>query len=75
MREWGAELLAGDPLALGRRRCDRLARLTGVAPEPIWHWGLIERVSSGLLLLQLGLERSGRQFLNVADAWSDSSAV
>lgn len=35
MREWGAELLAGDPLVLGRRRCRLLARLTGVAPEPI----------------------------------------
>jgi streptomycin 6-kinase len=69
MREWGAELLAGDPVALGRRRCRQLARLTGVAPEPIWQWGFIERTSSGLLLLKLGLDRLAQEFLAVADAW------
>ena len=70
MREWGEELLAGDPLELGRRRCERLARLTGVAPEPIWQWGFIERVSTGLLLHQLGEPRLAREFLAVADAWA-----
>jgi streptomycin 6-kinase len=65
----GAELLAGDPLALGRRRCHQLARLTGVTPEPIWQWGLIERTSSGLLLLKLGLGHLVHEFLAVADAW------
>jgi streptomycin 6-kinase len=70
MREWGGELLAGDPLALGRRRCHRLARLTGVAPEPIWQWGFIERTSTGLLLLKLGLDREAQEFFAVADAWA-----
>jgi streptomycin 6-kinase len=70
MREWGAELLAGDPLAAGRLRCDRLAQLTGVPPEPIWQWGFLERTSSGLLLLELGLEELGREFLTVASAWA-----
>jgi streptomycin 6-kinase len=70
MREWGAELLAGDPLALGRRRCHQLARLTGIAPEPIWQWGFIERTSNGLLLLKLGLDRVAHEFLTVADAWA-----
>lgn len=70
MREWGEELLAGDPVALGRRRCELLARLTGVPPEPIWQWGFIERVSSGLLLQQLGQEDLAREFLAVADAWA-----
>jgi streptomycin 6-kinase len=70
MREWGAELLAGDPVALGRRRCRRLARLTGVAPGPVWAWGFVERVSSGLHLLQLGLDELAREFLAVADAWA-----
>jgi len=72
MREWGAELLAGDPLVLGRRRCHQLARLTGVAPEPIWQWGFIERTSSGLLLLKLGLDHRAREFLTVADAWAEA---
>jgi streptomycin 6-kinase len=70
MREWGAELLAGDPLALGWCRCHQLARLTGVAPEPIWQWGFIERTSNGLLLLKLGLDHLGHEFLAVADAWT-----
>ena len=70
MREWGAELLAGDPVALGRRRCEQLAQLTGVEAEPIWQWGFIERVSTGLLLHQLGQHEEAREFLTVADAWA-----
>jgi streptomycin 6-kinase len=70
LREWGSELLAGDPLALGRRRCHRLARLTGVEPEPIWQWGFIERLWNGLLLQQKGLDKLARESLTVADAWA-----
>ncbi|MGO1076059.1 aminoglycoside phosphotransferase family protein [Inquilinus sp. CA228] len=70
LREWGAELLAGDAVALGRARCLGLARRTGVAPGPIWHWGFIERVSTGLVQLLLGLEAGGREFLQVADLWA-----
>lgn len=70
MREWGEELLAGDPLELGRHRCELLARLTGVDPKPIWQWGFIERVSTGLLLHQLGKPRLAKEFLAVADAWA-----
>ena len=70
MREWGAELLTGDPLVLGRRRCDLLARLTGVEPGPIWQWGFIERTSNGLLLLQLGLETLAQESLAIVNAWA-----
>lgn len=69
MREWTAELLAGDPLALGGRLCRRLAELTGVEPEPIWQWGFVERTSTGLLSLQIGLE-GGREMLAVAERWA-----
>lgn len=75
MREWGAELLAGDPLVLGRRRCRLLAQLTGVEPEPIWQWGFIERTSTGLLLMKLGLDRLAREFLAVADAWARADST
>jgi streptomycin 6-kinase len=75
MREWGAELLAGDPVALGRHRCRLLARLTGVEPEPIWQWGFIERVSTGLLLAKLGLDRLAHDFLGVADAWANVGRI
>jgi hypothetical protein len=36
MREWGTDLLAGDPVTRGRRRCHRLAALSGETPEAIW---------------------------------------
>jgi streptomycin 6-kinase len=36
MREWSAELLAGDPVALGRQRCALLSRLTGAPASAIW---------------------------------------
>jgi streptomycin 6-kinase len=68
MREWSAELLAGDPRVLGMQRCRRLAALTGVDPEAIWQWGFIERLSTGLLCLKVGLE-GGSAMLAVAEAW------
>ena len=69
MREWSAELLQGDPLELGRQRCRLLSDLTGVELEPIWQWGFIERVSTGLHLLELGWEAESREFLAVAESW------
>lgn len=71
MREYEDELLAGDPLALGRSRCALLSRLTGVPQDPIWRWGFLERVSTGLLLMEMGLEDQARSFLRVADAWAE----
>ena len=68
MREWAQDLLAGDPVGLGARRCARLAELTGVEPEPIWQWGFMERTSTGLMALKLGMAE-GREMLAVADAW------
>ncbi|WGM38994.1 aminoglycoside phosphotransferase family protein [Caulobacter sp. NIBR1757] len=69
MREWSDDLLAGDPLQRGRARCRRLAALTGLNEEPIWQWGYIERVSTGLACLQLGLPE-GPGMLAVAEAWT-----
>lgn len=69
MRGWSAELLAGDPLRLGRERCALLSRLTGEDAEAIWQWGFVERVSTGLLLIQTGRGREGRESLRVAEAW------
>lgn len=69
MRGWSAELLAGDALRLGRERCAYLSRLTGEDPEAIWQWGFIERVSTGLFLMQTGRAREGQNCLRVAEAW------
>jgi streptomycin 6-kinase len=70
MREWSAPLLTGDALALGQRRAEFIARLTGVPTEPIWQWGFLERVSTGLHALQLGWHAAARDMLSVADRWA-----
>jgi streptomycin 6-kinase len=70
MRDWSEELLAGDALRLGQERCAYLSRLTGEDPEAIWQWGFIERVSTGLLLMHVGSEREGRDYLLVAEGWA-----
>lgn len=72
MREWSSELLAGDTIALGEARCRLIASITDVDEQAIWQWGFVERVSTGLLLTKLGMERSGREMLAVADIWSEA---
>ena len=51
MIEWSRELLDGDATRLGRERC-----LTGVDARGIWEWGFVERVSTGLLAIQVGAD-------------------
>ncbi|HEY6256471.1 MAG TPA: aminoglycoside phosphotransferase family protein [Xanthobacteraceae bacterium] len=75
MREWSAELLAGDPLALGRRRCALLSRLTGVEAEAIWQWGFIERLVNGLIYREIGPEENALEFLTVVEAWAEAEAA
>ena len=72
MREWGAELLAGDAVALGQERCERIAELTGVDKTAIWQWGFMERVSTGLVLHQINLPEQATEFLEVADLWTNA---
>lgn len=69
MREWSSELLEGDPARLGGERSSLLGRLTGVDTQAIWEWGFVERVSTGLLAMQVGAEVVGRQILEVAHQW------
>jgi streptomycin 6-kinase len=72
LRDWTEELLAGaDPAATGLEWCRRLGERTGVDPQPIWEWAYLERVSSGLFLLELG-DPSGVGFLRVAEQWVDA---
>jgi streptomycin 6-kinase len=66
MREDPVELLQGDPW----ERAHRLARLTDLDPIAIWEWGVVERVSTGLLCTEIDLQPVGRQMLNTADAVS-----
>ena len=70
LRERSSEFLAGDPVALGRAGCALLARLTGVDPQAIWQWGLLEDLVNGLLYLDVGSPGNAAPFLAVAEAWA-----
>jgi streptomycin 6-kinase len=61
MRE-DSTALEGD----GRGRARALAARTGLDAEAAWEWGVVERVSSGLLCTQLGLEPIGGEMLEAA---------
>ena len=74
MREWSAELLAGNPVALGRQRCALLSRLAGVDAEAIWQWGFIERLVNGLLYKEIGPKENAAEFLAVVEVWADAEA-
>jgi len=72
MREWTDEFLTGADGVAGQERCAYLSSLTGVDRQAIWQWGMIERVSTGLLALQVGWTEVGADMLRVADAWAMS---
>ncbi len=63
MREDPVELLHGDPM----ERARRLSAWTGRDPTAIWEWGVVERVSTGLLGTKVGLQPEARHMLETAD--------
>ena len=62
LRDWSAQLLAGDAATLARRYCRLLAVSTGVDEAEIWEWGFVGRVSTGLYCLSLGAADLGGPF-------------
>jgi streptomycin 6-kinase len=64
MRGDPVELLAGDPFDRARW----LASRTGLDPVATWEWGVIERVSTGLLCTQIQLQPLGSETLRTAEA-------
>lgn len=66
MREYNQPLLAGDTARLVHERAERLAVIGGVDPGPVWEWGYIERVSTGLTGLRDFHGDDGLAFLEVA---------
>jgi streptomycin 6-kinase len=64
MREDPNELLEGDP----RERARMLAARTGLDEQAIWEWGIVERVSTALLCLEVDLQPIGSEMLAAADA-------
>jgi streptomycin 6-kinase len=71
MREDPLDLLGSDP----HQRARTLAATTGLDAVAIWEWGVVERVSTGLLCTQVDLQPIGRQMLVVADWVSESAAA
>ena len=67
MREDLLELLHGDP----RERARWLAARCGLDATAIWEWGVVERVSTGLLCTSIGLQPVGREMLAAADHVAD----
>ena len=63
MREDPVELRHGDPV----ERARWLARCCGLDAAAIWEWGVVERVSTGLLCTKIGLQPVGREMLATAD--------
>jgi streptomycin 6-kinase len=63
MREDPLELRPGDEQARARW----LASRTGLDATAIWEWGVVERVSTGLVCTQVDLQPVGREMLAVAD--------
>ena len=72
MREWSAALRPA-PVRLARERCSYLAELCGASERAIWQWGFMERVSSGMLLLEIGLDEDGSEMLAIADRLAEAS--
>jgi streptomycin 6-kinase len=70
MREWGSVLPDGDLLRLGRHRCRLLAEFTGVDEQSIWEWSLVQCVSNGLLLKQIGFDDPALVEFAMAEAWA-----
>lgn len=70
MREDSLELLATDPF----ERARWLAQRCHLDAQAIWEWGVVERVSTGLLCTQIQLQPVGREMLAAADALATLSA-
>lgn len=59
-------LAAQDPVVALRGWCAVLADLTATDAEAIWQWAFIERVSSGLYLIDQGFTEQGQRYLRAA---------
>jgi streptomycin 6-kinase len=67
LRAWDDGLGGRHAHDIARSHARHLATRTQVSAEAIWQWGFIERVSTGLTLLQLGEQAKGQQFLSIAE--------
>jgi streptomycin 6-kinase len=63
MREDPKELLVGDPFVRARW----LARRCNLNVTAIWEWGVVERVSTGLLCTQVDFQPVAMDMLTTAE--------
>jgi streptomycin 6-kinase len=68
LRGWNEGLEGKHAHDRARARVRILTQQTQVPAEPIWQWAYVERVSTGLLMLEIGNAEQGREFLRVAEA-------
>jgi len=69
LREDPDEPLAADPMVTARWMAKRHRR----DATAIFEWGVVERVSTGLVATQIDLQPVGRQMLTLADRLADTS--
>ena len=70
LRAWHEGIEGRHAHDIARAHARHLTRRTQVPSEAIWQWGYIERVSTGLHLLQIGQVAEGRLYLSTAEAIS-----
>jgi len=67
LRGWCPEVLAApDPIGLTERYAARLAAPTASDARAVWQWAYLERVSTGLYCLEVGMAAVGLRFLQAA---------
>lgn len=65
LRDWCPQLLTGGR-TVAQDYCLRVADRTRVPAQEIWEWAFLERVSTGLYALSLGLDDLARPMLTTA---------
>ena len=73
LRDWSSTLLGPDARTVAEGYCAVLAEHTGVDAQRIWEWGFLERVSTGLYLLDVvgAPDRVARPYLDSAERLAD----
>jgi streptomycin 6-kinase len=69
LRDWTSLLLGSDARRIAERLCSVLAERSGVDAQRIWEWGFVERVSTGLYLMDVvrSPESISRPYLDSAE--------
>jgi streptomycin 6-kinase len=73
LRNWSSTLLGPDARTVAEGYCRVLAEHTGVDAQRIWEWGFVERVSTGLYVLDVvgAPDQVARPYLESAERLLD----